>query len=111
MMDAVPWLVDRRSRESKWNVCHRNGRSEGTEKVPLPFNNLYAAGYVLSWADSLWYYPPLQVYGHPFNMADLQGKGFDSHDMVSGLISLKRMVENLAIHSSLDHVSVCMSLV
>ena len=89
MMDAasdiLPWLVDRRSRESKWNVCHRNGGSEGTEKVPLPFNNLYAAGYVLSWADSLWYYPPLQVYGHPFNMADLQGKGFDSHDMVSGL--------------------------
>ena len=67
--DILPWLVDRRSRESKWNVCHRNGRSEGAEKTPLPFDKLYAAGYVLSWGDSLWYYPPLQLYGHPFTMA------------------------------------------
>lgn len=43
----------------------------------------FAAGYVLSWGDSLWYYPPLHIYGHPFNMADLQGKDFDSHEMVS----------------------------
>ena len=67
--DILPWLVDRRSKESHWKVCHRNGRTEGDEKMPLPFDSLYTAGYVLSWGDALWYYPPLTIYGHPFNMA------------------------------------------
>ncbi|CAB9510617.1 acid type B receptor subunit 2 [Seminavis robusta] len=88
MMDVVsnilPWIVDRKTNEHLWTMTHQNGRSQAPGMEPLVFESLYMAGYVLSWADSIWYYPPLSVYGHPFSIADVLGGNFDSHGIVTG---------------------------
>jgi len=88
MMDVVsnllPWIVDRKKNESLWTMQHINGRSQAPGAEPLVFDSLYMGAYVLSWADSIWYYPPMSVYGHPFQIADALGGNFDSHDMVTG---------------------------
>lgn len=88
MMDVIsnilPWIVDRKTNENLWFLDHQNGRSQAPESEPLVFESLYMAGYVLSWADNIWYYPPLVRYGHPLGIADALGGAFDSHGIVVG---------------------------
>jgi len=88
MMDVVsnilPWIVDRKKKENLWFIDHENGRSQAPGSEPLVFDSLYMAGYVLSWGDSIWYYPPLVEYGHPLQIADSLGGDFDSHPIVTG---------------------------
>ena len=83
-MDAftplLPWIVDRRSQESAWWRDHQNGISEGDQKEPFLFESLYTAAWVVSYAETVMYYPPLSVYGHPLNMGDVVGGAYDSHE-------------------------------
>lgn len=90
MMDIVsnilPWIVDRKTNEDLWVLDHQNGRSQAAEAEPLVFDKLYTAGYVMSWADAIWYYPPLSQYSPdaPLQIADVLGGNFDSHPIVTG---------------------------
>ena len=83
MMDALspllPWLVDRKSKESSWWLDHQNGVSEGALKEPFLFEALYTAAWLTSYSEVVIYYPPLAVYGHPLTMGDVVGGAYDSH--------------------------------
>ena len=88
MMDVVsnilPWIVDRKKNEDLWFLDHQNGRNQMPGSEPLVYESLYMQAYILSWGDSIWYYPPLSQYGHPLQIADALGGGFDSHPIVKG---------------------------
>ena len=83
MVDAIsplmPWIVDRKSKESNWWNDHINGVSQGEDKEPFLFDALYTAAWLVSWAEVVIYYPPLAVYGHPLTMGDVVGGTYDSH--------------------------------
>ena len=84
MMDGLstimPWVVDRRSKPDSWWLDHPIGRSQGDKKVPLVFDILYNGAWLISYADSILYYPPLTVYDHPLTFGDRVGTNFNSHD-------------------------------
>jgi len=83
MMDSLspllPWIVDRKSKESAWWRDHLNGETEGDSKEPFLFESLYTAAWLVSWAEVVMYYPPLAVYGHPLTMGDVVGGKYNSH--------------------------------
>lgn len=80
----MPWIIDRRSHEDAWLVDHQNGRSQAQDMEPLLFRSLYKAGYILSWADTILYYPPVVRLAPPTSAADLFGGNFSSHGFVVG---------------------------
>jgi hypothetical protein len=43
----VPWIVDRKAKESAWWLDHQNGRSEGDGKDAFKFESLYTAGWTV----------------------------------------------------------------
>lgn len=77
---VFPWLVDRKSNEAKWWLGHQNGRSEGQTKEPFLFEALYTAAWIGTYGEAWAYYPPLRVYEHPFNFADILTNDYDSHE-------------------------------
>ena len=84
MVDCVsnvfPWIVDRKSHESKWWTTHQNGRSEGPSKATFEFDQLYVAAWIGSYGEAWMYYPPLHVYGHPLVFSEILGDAYDSHE-------------------------------
>ena len=82
MFDAVspllPWITDRRSKESAWWKDHMNGRSEGDDKEPFLFDSLYTAAWAHGKPETLIYYPPLSVYDHPLTFGDVIGGEYDA---------------------------------
>jgi len=80
--NIFPWIVDRRSVESKWWTKHQNGRSEGPDKEPFLFDSLYSAAWIGTYGDAWAYYPPFRVFGqgHPLTLADLIGPHTGSHE-------------------------------
>jgi hypothetical protein len=88
MMDALspifPWIVDRRSKESSWKKEHQIGKSQGDEKEPFMFDALYVAAWLVSYAEVVIYYPPMNTLqgpmGVPLTMADVVGSHYASHE-------------------------------
>ena len=88
MMDALspifPWIVDRKSKASSWKKEHQIGKSQGDEKEPFMFDALYVAAWLVSYAEVVIYYPPMNTLSTPiltpFTMADVVGSHYDSHE-------------------------------
>jgi hypothetical protein len=78
----IPWIVDRKSKESSWHKAHENGESEGDEKEPFTFDALYTAAWFNCYSNAVIYYPPLTVYGHPLSLGDVFGPNFVTHDLI-----------------------------
>jgi len=79
MTGILPWMVDRRSKETQWHLKdHQNGRSEGPNRPTMAYDRLYIAAYAVSWGGGTAYYPPLSAAGPPYglNLVDITGKNF-----------------------------------
>ena len=69
-----PWIVDRKSKKDYQYVTHLNGWSEGLDKEPFRFNQLYTAAWIGSTAETWAYYPPFnKKAGIPFTIGDALG--------------------------------------
>jgi hypothetical protein len=77
----IPWIVDRRSKESGWWLDHQNGRSEGDRKDAFKFDSLYIGGWTMARGSAAGlYYPPFWVYEHPLTSGDLWGESPNETD-------------------------------
>uniref|UniRef100_A0A7S4JMC6 G-protein coupled receptors family 3 profile domain-containing protein n=1 Tax=Odontella aurita TaxID=265563 RepID=A0A7S4JMC6_9STRA len=78
--NVLPWLMDRRSKESEWFMDHQNGRSEGADKELMPFDRLYKSCWVHSQGGAFLNYPPLSAVLPDFafsTYADYIGSDYD----------------------------------
>ena len=78
-----PWIVDRKSKTDYWWKSHRNGQSQGGDKVPFPFDRLYQAAWIGTYGEAWMYYPPLNVFTQnpykPYTFGDDLGAYYNSH--------------------------------
>ena len=83
LASIIPWIVDRKAKESAWWVDHQNGHSEGSKKEAFKFDALYVAGWILTpLSGANVYYPPMWVYGQgkPLTLGDIVGEYVDTSD-------------------------------
>ena len=75
-----PWIVDRKSVQSKWWTPHQNGQSQGPSKEPFRFESLYTAAFLGTYGEAWAYYPPLSVYGEgsPLTFGDILPNDYNS---------------------------------